>query len=364
MPKKAMTKKSPRPESTRGKKTRVKKSAPPALTPEIVFDENASSTAPLEPILERMDALKIDEVPDLLAAPELLPATQDTSGKSLATTDPVSRYMAEIRRYPLLTREAEEALAKKYYETHDPRLAETLVTSNLRFVVKIAAEYSKFGAKLIDLIQEGNVGLMHAVKEFNPYRGVRLITYAVWWIRGYIQEYLMRQYSMVRIGTTQNQRKLFYQLQREREELERLGQEGIELLSGRLGIPETEVRDMQRRLTGRDLSLSQPVGDENTATLMDFQSNNNEVPLDDQLAQFELIERMKDEIEGIRKNLNEREIYILDHRLLSEEPITLQEIGDQWGVTREAVRQLEARLVGKIKHAVLDDQDDKDDPPK
>jgi RNA polymerase sigma-32 factor len=327
------------------KKAGLSKKSEPSqvLTPEIVFDEVPVPAEPLEPAFDA----------DILT-PELLPAPAQDSKNALAPTDPVSRYMAEIRRYPLLTREEEETLAKKYYETHDPRLAETLVTSNLRFVVKIAAEYSKFGAKLIDLVQEGNVGLMHAVKEFNPYRGVRLITYAVWWIRGYIQEYLMRQYSMVRIGTTQNQRKLFYQLQREREELERLGQRGIEQLSGRLGIPESEVQDMQRRLTGRDLSLSQPVGDENSATLMDFQSNTADVPLDDQLAQFEMLERMRDQIEVIRKDLSERELYILENRVLSEEPMTLQEIGDLWGVTREAVRQLEARLIGKIKQAVLE----------
>ncbi len=141
------------------------------------------------------------------------------------TTDPLVLYLNEIRKYPLLTREKEKEISEKYFETKDPEAAQLLVRSNLRFVVKIAAEYSKFGAKLIDLIQEGNVGLMHAVREFNPYKGARLITYAVWWIRGYIQEYLMRQYSMVRIGTTQNQRKLFYQLQKEKNNLEALSNE-------------------------------------------------------------------------------------------------------------------------------------------
>ena len=134
--------------------------------------------------------------------------------KAIATTDPVSMYLAEIRKYPLLTREQEEELAKKYYETKDPLMAQAMVTANLRFVVKVAADYSRFGARMIDLIQEGNMGLMHAVREFNPYKGVRLITYAVWWIRGYIQEYLMKQYALVKIGTTQNQKKLFYQGQK------------------------------------------------------------------------------------------------------------------------------------------------------
>ena len=136
-------------------------------------------------------------------------ASQTSSSKALSVSNPLVQYLSEIRKYDLLTRDEERALAEDYYKTKNPRAAEKLITANLRFVVKIAAEYSKFGNKMIDLIQEGNVGLMHAVKEFNPYKDVRLITYAVWWIRGYIQKYLMQQYSMVRIGTTQNQRKLF-----------------------------------------------------------------------------------------------------------------------------------------------------------
>ena len=165
--------------------------------------------------------------------------------KALATSDPVASYMAEIRKYPLLTREQESELAKKYFETKDPQAAQALVTANLRFVVKVALDYSRFGARLIDLVQEGNMGLMHAVRDFNPYKGVRLITYAVWWIRGYIQEYLMKQYSLVKIGTTQNQKKLFYQLQKQKEALEAMGEPGsIALLSSRLNIPEEEVKMM------------------------------------------------------------------------------------------------------------------------
>ena len=139
--------------------------------------------------------------------------------RAIKSSDPLVMYLNEIRKYPLLTREQEADYAKKYFETKDPEIAQRLVKHNLRFVVKVAAEYSKFGAKMIDLIQEGNIGLMHAVREFNPYKGVRLITYAVWWIRGYIQEYMMKQYSLVRIGTTQNQKKLFYNLQKEKEKL-------------------------------------------------------------------------------------------------------------------------------------------------
>lgn len=279
--------------------------------------------------------------------------TTEESSTALAPTDPLSKYMLEIRKYPLLSKEEELRLAKLYYDHGDKSAAETLVTSNLRFVVKVAAEYSKFGAKLIDLIQEGNVGLMHAVREFNPYKGVRLITYAVWWIRGYIQEFLMRQYSMVRIGTTANQRKLFYQLQKEREELERMGYDkGIALLSGRLGIPEEEVKTMHQRLSGRDLSLDQPFTSNESGSLMDFQTDTTEGELEESLGTQEELSILQENLEALRSDLNEKELYLLDHRLLSDEPKTLQEIGDEFGVTREAVRQMEVRLMKKIKDQI------------
>src|SRR4029078_10270334 len=151
----------------------------------------------------------------------------------------------DLRKYPLLTPKEEYALAVKYKETGDREAAEKLITSNLRFVVTISAQYSKFGARMIDLIQEGNVGLMHAVRDFNPYKGVKLITYAVWWIRGYIQEYLMKNYSQVRIGTTQAQKKLFYHLNKEKARLDAIGEKpDVKLLSSNLGVTEDEVREM------------------------------------------------------------------------------------------------------------------------
>lgn len=261
--------------------------------------------------------------------------------------------MAEIGRYALLTREQEHDLAVRYRETGDAKAAEQLVTANLRFVVKVAAEYTRFGARLIDLVQEGNVGLMHAVKEFNPYKGVRLITYAVWWIRGYIQEYLMRQYSMVRIGTTANQRKLFYQLQKERERLEREGlEQGIAQLSGRLGISQEEVAEMHSRLSGRDVSLDAPVGEDGSARLLDLQSEASPHLIDEELGTREQLSLLTSAIEELRPSLNEREQFLLDARLLSDEPMTLQEIGDKYGTTREAVRQMEERLLKKIKKSV------------
>jgi RNA polymerase sigma-32 factor len=263
--------------------------------------------------------------------------------------DSLSAYLAGINKYPLLTREQESIIAERYYNNKDPKDAEILVTSNLRFVVKVAAEYSKFGNRLIDLIQEGNVGLMHAVKEFNPYKGVRLITYAVWWIRGYIQEYLMRHHSIVRIGTTQNQRKLFYHLQKEKNQLDQLGQESsVKLLSSRLGIPEDDIRMMEERMSGRDISLDAPVSEDGTTHRLDLEAT-EEVAADEQLAKMENLSLLNEKIASLRPNLNPKELYLLEQRLLADQPITLQEIGEKWGVTREAVRQMESRLMKKLK---------------
>ncbi len=273
--------------------------------------------------------------------------------KGITSTDPLIMYLNEIRRYPVLSKENEFEIAKRYFESKDPQAAQELIKANLRFVVKVAAEYSRFGAKMIDLIQEGNVGLMHAVKEYNPYKGARLITYAVWWIRGYIQEYLMKQFSMVKIGTTPNQRKLFYQLQRQREELERLGRVGVEALSEKLGIPLEEVESMQNRLTHRDVSLDKPLNSDGDATLQDLQTNLVDAPLDETLAEMQMIQILRSKIEEIRPLLNEREKIILEERLLSDEPLTLQEIGEKYGITREAVRQAEARLMKKIRDKML-----------
>lgn len=270
-----------------------------------------------------------------------------------ALTDGLTHYLEAIQKYPLLSKEEELKIAKRYYESNDPQDAEILVTSNLRFVVKVAAEYSQFGSKLIELVQEGNVGLMHAVKEFNPYKGARLITYAVWWIRGYIQDFLMKQHSMVKIGTTHNQRKLFYNLEKEKSKLDQMGMEPtVKLLSDRLGVPEKDVRMMEKRMSGRDLSLDKPIGTEGSSSLLDFEST-DDVDIADQMIEQETIAQLNQVLEGLKENFSEKELYILENRLLNDEPMKLQEIGDEWGVTREAVRQMEARLLKKIKKEMI-----------
>lgn len=289
--------------------------------------------------------------------PEIIEASSDSQNlpsttKAIASADPIAHYLAELKKYPLLTKLQEQELAIKYFETGDKKAAEILVTSNLRFVVKIAAEYSKFGSKMIDLIQEGNMGLMHAIKEFNPYKGVRLITYAVWWIRGYIQEYLMKQHSLVRIGTTQNQKKLFYNLKKEVDAIESSGFVATSaLLSSRLGVPEEEVIEMSQRMASPDVSLDQKLSEDNhqSTRFLDLQADSVQLPLDEYFGNLESLEILKKNIDELRPNLNERELFLLEERLLADQPMTLQEIGEKYGITREAVRQLEERLLKKIK---------------
>lgn len=284
---------------------------------------------------------------------KLTPATVET--KALTATDPIRAYLAEVRRYPVLSKEEELEVAKRYFDTKDPVAAQQLVTANLRFVVKVAAEYSKFGARLIDLIQEGNMGLMHAVRDYNPYKGVRVITYAVWWIRGYIQEYLLKQYSMVKIATTLNQKKLYYRLQKEKDALDALGvMPDMKTISDRMGIPVEEVEQMSSRLSGRDISLNQPLDDNSSASLMDLQTS-TAVGVDDLLGAQEELSHLREKIGELRDSLSEREKIILEERVLADDPLTLQEIGEKYGITREAVRQMEVRLMKKIKEKYSED---------
>lgn len=272
-----------------------------------------------------------------------------------ANVDPLAAYLSEIRRYPLLTPEQEREIATEFRATGNPRLAQKLVTSNLRFVVKIAAEYSRFGSKMIDLIQEGNVGLMQAVKEFNPQKGVRLITYAVWWIRGYMREYLMKQYSMVRVGTTHGQKKLFYNLQSAENRQRVLGGEELNAaqISHDLGVSEKDVEIMRARMSGRDVSLDQPMDEASKATLMDFQTSPDDVGNPEiELQRSQEISLVQKKVAEIRPNLNEKETYILDRRILSDDPMTLQEIGDDLGITRERTRQIENRVFEKLREVL------------
>lgn len=340
-----MAKARPKKAASKPSKRAKSKTEPRTVVAEVVDEATA-------PILREAEPVSTPEA-------DTRALTVVTPNKDLTGRDPLTIYLNEIRRYPVLSREEEMEIAKKYYETKDPEAAHKLVRANLRFVVKIAAEYSKFGAKMIDLIQEGNVGLMHAVREFNPYKGARVITYAVWWIRGYIQEYLMRQYSLVRIGTTQNQRKLFYQLQKQKDALENLGKDAdFALIGSKLGISAEEVESMAQRISGRDVSLDKPLDEDSGTRLADIQKSKSDESLEDTLAHQEQISILKEKIDALRPKLNERELILLEERLLADEPLTLQEIGDKYGITREAVRQAEARLMKKIRQEMDSESDE------
>lgn len=275
---------------------------------------------------------------------------EDTpSRKALVPFDPLQRYLAEIRRYPLLSREEEHRIAVEYKEFGNIEAAYKLVTANLRLVVMIAREYQRAFKNLLDLIQEGNIGLMEAVKGFDPYRGIRFPSYAVWWIRAYILRYIMNDWRMVKIGTTQAQRKLFFNLQKEKERLEAEGFiPGPKLLAQRLDVKEGEVVEMEQRLANRDLSTDVPIGDGDEVTLLHFLADNKAGP-EERFANTEYRQLLSEKMEKFARNLKDKELVIFRERLLNEEPLTLREIGEKYGISRERVRQIEERVKKKLK---------------
>jgi RNA polymerase sigma-32 factor len=272
-----------------------------------------------------------------------------SSAKALVPFEPLQRYLAEIRRFPLLSREEEHRLAVEYKEYGNLEAAYTLVTANLRLVVMIAREYQKAFKNLLDLIQEGNMGLMEAVKNFDPYRGVRFPSYAVWWIRAYMIRYIMNDWRMVKIGTTQAQRKLFFNLQKEKEKLEAEGlTPGPKLLAQRLNVKEDEVIEMEQRLAHRDLSVDVPIGEGEEATMLNFLPDEKQSP-EEQFAEAQYRQVLREKMELFAKTLKDKELVIYRERLLNEEPLTLREIGEKYGISRERVRQIEERVKKKLK---------------
>jgi RNA polymerase sigma-32 factor len=269
--------------------------------------------------------------------------------KALVAFDPLQRYLAEIRRFSLLSREEEHRLAVDYKEYGNVEAAYKLVTANLRLVVMIAREYQKAFKNLLDLIQEGNMGLMEAVKNFDPYRGVRFPSYAVWWIRAYMIRHIMNDWRMVKIGTTQAQRKLFFNLQKEKEKLEAEGlTPGPKLLAQRLNVKEDEVVEMEQRLASRDLSVDMPMGDDEEATLLHFLPDQKESP-EEQIAETQYQQLLREKMEEFAGALKDKELVIFRERLLNEEPLTLREIGEKYDISRERVRQIEERVKRKLK---------------
>ena len=286
-----------------------------------------------------------------IALPKILEVEErdEDAGKALVPFDPLRRYLAEIRRFSVLSREEEHKLAVDYKEYGNLEAAYKLVMGNLRLVVMIAREYQKAFKNLLDLIQEGNMGLMEAVKNFDPYRGVRFPSYAVWWIRAYIIRYIMSDWRMVKIGTTQAQRKLFFNLQKEKEKLEAQGiTPGPKLLAQRLNVKEDEVIEMEQRLGSRDLSVDVPIGEGDEATLLNFLPDDKQNP-EEEIADTQYRQVLREKMAQFAKSLKDKELVIYRERLLNEEPRTLREIGEKYGISRERVRQIEERVKKKLK---------------
>lgn len=286
---------------------------------------------------------------DASFAPRSLPVRAESG--ALSTRDPLAAYMRDVQRYALLKPEEEQALAVRYVETGDVDAARKLVTSNLRLVVKIAYDYRQAYRNLLDLVQEGNIGLMQAVKKYDPYKGVKLSSYAAWWIRAYMLRFILNNFRLVKVGTTQSQRKLFFNLKKEKARLEAMGIEpSPELIAERLSVPTEDVISMDRRISSGESSLDKPVGnDEGRAVARVELLDAGVEPVDDMLAEQEIHERLSEKIEEFGAALTGKDRIIFDERLLADEPLTLQELGDRFGVSRERVRQLEKRLLGKLK---------------
>jgi RNA polymerase sigma-32 factor len=297
---------------------------------------------------ENRDENSLPETPDVYKQ-IISKEDQSESTAALVPYDPLQRYLAEIRRYSVLSREDEHKLAVEYKEYGNLEAAYKLVTANLRLVVMIAREYQRAFRNLLDLIQEGNIGLMEAVKNFDPYRGVRFPSYAVWWIRAYIIRYIINDWRMVKIGTTQAQRKLFFNLQKEKERLEAEGfTAGPKLLAERLNVKEGEVIEMEQRLANRDLSTDVPIGEDGEATLLSFLPDTSANP-EESVANAEYKQVVGEKIEDFAGTLKDKELVIFRERLLNEEPLTLREIGERYGISRERVRQIEDRLKKRLK---------------
>ncbi len=259
-------------------------------------------------------------------------------------------YLLQINQFPLLTREEEFKLAVKYRKYNDIEAAHQLITSNLRFVVKVAFEYKSYGVKLQDLIQEGNIGLMMAVKKFNPYKGYRFISYAIWWIRAYIQNFIIKTWSLVKIGTTQAQKKLFYKIGKVRKALESGGadEKKYDRLAKDLDVAKEDIIEMEQRMSSRDLSLDTPFDEGQELTHLDLLREDS-LNQEEEIAQEEEKKIREREVENAMKRLNEKEVYVIKNRIMAEEPLTLQEIGGHLKLSRERVRQIESEALKKLK---------------
>lgn len=267
-------------------------------------------------------------------------------------TDSLTLYLAEIRQFKILTEDEERFYAERLYEEKSLESAHTLITSNLRYVVKVAHEYRHYGLRMLDLIQEGNIGLMMAVRKFNPYKGVRLISYAVWWIRAYIQNYILSAWSLVKIGTTQSQRKLFYGLRKAKDKLLQMTGHDPDIADTALmlQVSDQDVTDMEQRLKG-EISLDSHIGDGDDITVLDT-IHDERMNQEELLGNYQQENQLKQHIASAVAGLNEKERFIVEKRIASDEPLTLQDIADHFQISRERVRQIEERAVAKLRNTL------------
>ena len=283
-----------------------------------------------------------------------LPAVR--TKKSLVNLTPLQLYMREIAKYPLLEPEEEFELGRQHYEEGDVHAAHRLVTSNLRLVVKIANDFRQTQISMLDLIQEGNAGLMQAVKKFNPYKGVKLSSYAAWWIRAFVLKYIMDNKSQVKMGTTAAQRKLFYNLEKARRKLLTEFEEvDIKMLAETLNVREKDVLEMQSRLSQPDVSLDAPIGGDEGGSTHGSMIPDNIESAEDLMANQQIKEIFSKYVDDFQASLEGRDLEIFQARLLAESPETLQQIGDRYGISRERARQIESRIIKKLKEFVSKD---------
>jgi RNA polymerase sigma-32 factor len=298
------------------------------------------------------DGVEVDEPrPPGRGSRSTPPASASDGGAALSRTDPLQAYLREVQRHSLLTPDEEKRLTTDYVQTQSVDTARRLVEANLRLVVKLAYEYRRAYKNILDLIQEGNIGLMQAVKRYDPYRGVKLSSYAAWWIRAYILRFILNNWRLVKLGTTQAQRKLFFNLNKEKAKLSAMGIEpSAGEIARRLNVEEKEVIDMDRRLSSGEASLDAPVGDTDgrAVSRLEMLPSAGNGPE----AAFEAVEMgqlVQERLRRFRETLKGKDVIIFDKRMAAEDPLTLQELGDQFGISRERVRQLEARLTSKLR---------------
>ena len=312
-------------------------------SPEIISEKKTSKVVKKSDVIEiHLDSI----IPQISAS---LPAIRKSS--ELKVQDPLTLYLKEISRHKLLTIEEEKELTLQLLETGDIETAKKLVLANLRLVVKIALEYKNAYRNVMDLIQEGNIGLMKAVSKYDPAKGAKLSYYASWWIRSYILKFILDNFRLIKIGTTQEQKKLFYNLMREKQRLLSMGiNPDVKLLSQNLGVSEKAVIEMDHRLGsfGQEVSLDKPFDDNGSQTLGDIIGDDDENP-EEKFADLQNLDILQKNLGEFVKGLKPRDQEIFKKRLLSEAPESLQSIADQYGVSRERIRQVEERLIEQLK---------------